>query len=164
MVKKRIIGTIVTAALGLSLVGAANADTVDNLMSPKGMDGQQAKANITQQEMIAKEQKMPYLTMDKAETRKEITVVTKDTKDTNDTKDTKDTKDTENNKKEKQDAVRIYPNQMTQMPESMVEFHEKNYDEMVDMHESMQDVPMHGDMGQMSRQMHNGGMHGMMGK
>lgn len=163
MVKKRIIGTIATAVLGLTLVGVANADTVDNLMSPRGMDLQQAKTNITQQEMITRQENMPDFSMDKEQVQNDITVVSQDTKDIKDT--TKDTKDTENSKKEKQSTAIMGPNNMTQMPESMVEFHEENYDQMVEMHESMPQNQMNGYMGQMGRQMHAGGMNGrnMMG-
>lgn len=44
MVKKRLFNTITTVALGLSLVGVANADTAENLM-PKIKDSMESQLN-----------------------------------------------------------------------------------------------------------------------
>ena len=138
MGKKRIINTIAAIVLGLSLVGVANADTIDNLMSSKGMDPQQSSSNVTQQEVTAEKQNMPDFSEVNEQTEKGVTVPTKD------------------NETEKQDIV-------VQMHENMVEFHEENYEKMLEIHEIMPHNQMHEGlgvttMGQMG-QMHNGGMH-----
>jgi len=138
MVRKRIIGTIVTVALGLSLVGVANADSIDSLMTPKGIDSKQSITNITQQDMKSNMQNFTDFSevQEQPNTKEEAAVATEDTD------------------KEKQEIAK-----------DMIEFHEENYDKMLEIHESMTQNQMHENfengnaaMNQMGPQMHGGGM------
>jgi len=149
MVNKRIIGTIATVALGLSLVGAANANTLDNLM-PKTTDSPQVR--MTQQEMNKNMQSISDFS-----TVKEEEKVT----------DEKNIRMNPN-----------MPNQ-SEMWEAMDEVQQGNYESMLEVYENMSEVhenmphnQMHagfennatvnGANNQMGPQMHNSGMNRQM--
>jgi len=166
MVKKRIISTIATMALGLSLIGVANADTLDNLLPSKIMGSMQSKFNVSQQETNTNKQNMPGSITVKDQTKAEVKV------------------STEGTEKNNQNIVRMNPNDManqsqmminqSEMQKGMVEIHEGNYEKMLEIHESMPHNKMHGDFEsqgaaksdttreQMGPQMGNAGMNRQM--
>jgi len=123
MVKKRIINTIATVALGLSLVGVANANSLDNLM-PKTNDSMQSQFNTAQQEMNKNMRNMSDSLTVKEEVKAEVEVSTEDNEATVD------------------NINRMNPNMPSQaeMLEAMDDIHQRNSEDMLEVHESMSEV------------------------
>jgi len=119
MVKKHFIKTITTVALGLSLVGVANADTVENLI-PKIKDSMEPQFKMSQQEKNVNMQNMLDTSMVKQEKNAEVNISTKDNEETD-------------------GIIKMNPTMPNQseMLEVMDEVHQGNYEKMLETHESM---------------------------
>ncbi|MFZ5945369.1 MAG: hypothetical protein ACOYVD_14790 [Bacillota bacterium] len=155
MIKKHFIKTITTVALGLSLVGVANADTVENLM-PKIKDSMEPQFKMSQQEKNVNMQNMLDTSMVKQEKNAEVNISTKDNEETD-------------------GIIKMNPTMPNQseMLEVMDEVHQGNYEMMLETHESMPHNQMHGNFennstnnniarSQMGPQMHSSGMNRQM--
>ncbi|MFZ5946134.1 MAG: hypothetical protein ACOYVD_18760 [Bacillota bacterium] len=153
MVKKHFIKTITTVVLGLSLVGVANADTMDNLM-PKIKDSMEPQFKMTQNENL--QNTSGTLTV-KQEKNKEVKISTEDNEVVN----------------ESITRMNPYMPKQSEMLEVMDEVHQGNYENMLETHGSMPHNQMHASFensetdnymtrSQMGAQMHSNGMNRQM--